>query len=282
MLKIGYLGPMGTFAHEATLGYVRESLLLTQGDEVELKPFPTKLDVLVAVESQEIDQGIVPIENSIEGSVTETLDGLSRFDHLVVTTELVLPISQNLMALKEATVDGLTEVWSHPQGLAQCRGWLHEHGLATMEHSSTAAAAKAVKDSGRLDVGAIANRAAASVFGLDILKADLQDERENHTRFVVVVKGAMKPTRSAKTMLLITPSKEESGVLAAMLNVFASLSLNLSWIESRPTKRRLGTYQFFMDIESKDNEENLEKSILILRTLGHQVRVLGSYHSIAL
>ncbi len=282
MKKIGYLGPMGTFAHEATLGYVRESLSVTQDSDIELKPYPTKLDVLEAVDSKEIDQGVVPIENSIEGSVTETLDGLSRFDDLVVTTELVLPISQNLMALPSATVEKLSEVWSHPQGIAQCRGWLHERHLAAVEFSSTAAAAKAVRDSGRSDVAAIANRAAASVFGLNILKPDLEDEKENRTRFVVVLKDEKKLTISAKTMLLITPSKEESGVLAAMLNVLAALSLNLTWIESRPTRRRLGTYQFFIDVESKDNSEILEKAITILRTLGHQVRVLGSYQSIAL
>lgn len=279
-MKLGYLGPAGTFSHEVAMGFVERMGI--SGSDLALVPQATKLDVLEAVSDGNVDVGIVPIENSIGGSVPETVDGLLRYGNLFIQTEVVLPVSQNLMALPGTTVEALTEVWSHPQGIAQCRNWLHRSGCATTQFSSTAGAAKAVRDSGRSDVAAIANRAAADVFGLAILVSNLQDEAENHTRFVVVARGNEAVQNASKTMVLLTPSEERSGVLAAILNVLAALALNLTWIESRPTKKRLGAYQFFLDVEAGMHEPRLANAVSILKILGHDVRVLGSYDSITL
>lgn len=281
-VRLGFLGPEGTFSHEAAFGYVKIAFPMAEAHRVDTVAFSTKLDVIEAVARGTVERGIVPIENSIEGSVPETLDGLLRFDEVFIQSEVILPVSQNLMALDGAVISGLTEVWSHPQGIAQCRSWLHQQNVTTTQFSSTAAAAKAVRDSNRMDVAAIANRSAAQVFGLQILKSNLQDEQENHTRFVVLEHGVTAHDQAVKSLLLLTPREEKSGVLASILNVLAALSLNLAWIESRPTKRQLGTYQFFLDVEAGMQEEKIQKAISILTMLGHDVRVLGSYNSIAL
>ncbi|MFC4769654.1 prephenate dehydratase [Effusibacillus consociatus] len=269
-VKVGYLGPRGTFSEEASLRYFA-------GKDVEWKMYPSIVDVLDAVQEQEIDCGVVPIENSIEGSVNTTMDGLAQDPDLFIEAELVLPIEQNLLVNEGTVLSDIKEIWSHPQALAQCRNFIRSLGVRVKTWDSTATAALELAECKRQDIGAIGNAWAAKNFGLHILQSNLQDMSENHTRFVVVRRGETALSRADKSMLLITLNEERAGALVHVLNIFAALELNLTRIESRPTRKKLGTYQFFIDVEAGVQEEDLQKAVSIIGTFGHQVRVLGSY-----
>ncbi|MDR3270174.1 MAG: prephenate dehydratase [Peptococcaceae bacterium] len=269
-MKVGYLGPKGTFSEEAASRYFA-------GVNAALYPFPTILDVLDEVETGAIDKGIVPIENTIEGSITFAVDRLTESEDLFVQGELILEVAQNLLGNAQVPLEELREIWSIQPALAQCRQLIRGLQVSVKNFDSTASAALAVKESGRTDVAAIASSWAARQLGLEIVADHIQDTASNQTRFVVVVKGKQILEQPRKTMMVLLPNHERSGVLMNILHVFYALDLNLTWIESRPTKKQLGTYQFYLDVESPLQDERMGKALSILQTLGHQVRVLGSY-----
>lgn len=275
-MKVAYLGPQGTFSQEAAYRYYERQ-------SVDWIMCHTITDVLECVAQGLADEGVVPIENTIEGSIRLSVDGLLTYPELVIRGEVVLRVAQNLLTRERVPLTSIREIWSIPAALAQCRQLIKSLGASIREFDSTAAAAAAVKASDRTDVAAIASQAAATEFQLNMIATDVQDNAENHTRFIVVgnERSAEFTDRAdmsgTKTMLLITPSEDRSGVLANMLHVFAALDINLSWIESKPTKKRLGHYQFFIDAEAGLQSDVMQRALLILRTLGHDVRVLGSY-----
>ncbi|GMA49750.1 prephenate dehydratase [Alicyclobacillus contaminans] len=269
-MHVAYLGPHGTFSEEAAMRYFAR-------EEVTWTVCQTIPDVLEAVQRGDVTYGMVPIENSIDGSVTVALDGIFAAPELFVCGEFVLPVQQMLLGLPETNLADVREIWSIPPALAQCRQFLHRHGFPTRHFSSTAAAAKEIVASGRTDVAAIASAFAAKTFGLSILHEQIQDADNNHTRFVIVRKGQVIPANADKTMLLVLPCAEYAGILATILNVFAAFHLNLSWISSRPTKTRLGTYQFAFDVEAGLEDPKMQKAISILRTFDHQVRIVGTF-----
>lgn len=273
MVKVGYLGPKGTFSEEATYRYFFEQR------DVQLVALQTIMDVLEEVKSGNLDQGVVPIENSIEGSINTTVDSLAESKNLFVQGEIVLNVSQHLLVNKGTKLEDIREVWSIPPAIAQCRNFIQNLKAHVKNFDSTAAAALALKNSGQKDAGAIASAWAARQMDLDILTSDIQEYPINHTRFVVVTKDQQPPESAQKTMLLIVPSRDYSGMLVNILNVFATLNLNLTWIESRPTKRRLGTYQFYLDIEAGLGDDSLSKALSILEIIGHEVRVMGSFNT---
>ncbi|MBW8348882.1 prephenate dehydratase [Bacillus sp. IITD106] len=269
-MKVAYLGPKGTFSEEAALRYFSNSAS-------ETKMYSTIFDVLEAVDEGEVDKGIVPIENAIEGTITMTTDAL--INHNVwIEGEAVLPVRLHLLTVKGARLEDIKEIWSIPPALAQCRIFTKEIRAETKHFGSTSGAAEALCQSGRLDAGAVASEFAADIFGLDIAKRDIHDNDCNSTRFLVLSKtpnGNIHETD--KSMLLITPTEDRPGLLAIILNVFSSLNINLSWIESRPTKKKLGTYRFFIEAALGVHDANLKKAVTILEAYGHEVRVLGSY-----
>ncbi|MBX5437510.1 MAG: prephenate dehydratase [Alicyclobacillaceae bacterium] len=277
-MRVGYLGPRGTFSEDAAVQYAAAQ---AGNVNVEWRMFATIQDVMDALSQGTIDQGVVPIENSIEGTVRMTIDCLVEDPDLFIRGEVVLPIAQHLLALPGVRLDDVREVWSHPQALAQCRGFLRQLSVQTQACASTASAVEAVARSGRRDVAAIGPERSAREHGLVVLAADIHDNERNETRFAVVVKGPQAVTQPTKTMLLVSPSEDRAGVLATILHVLAAVGLNLTWIESRPTKRRLGTYQFFMDVQAGIDDSRMQKALAILQTLGHDVRVLGSYTTVA-
>lgn len=269
-MKWAFLGPRGTFTEEAALHLIGSKA-------VEVEPYRSIPDVLEAVALRKADKGVVPLENSIEGSVHSTLDSLLSQTELFVQEELVLAVVQNLIANPDSALSDIQEVWSHPQALAQCTMYLRDLGVQQMTFDSTARAVAAVQDSGRKDVAAIGAAVAADLFNLKILQREIQDAHQNHTRFVVVGFPGTGPIVADKTMLVITPCKEHAGVLASLLQVFAALHVNLSWIESRPTRTRLGTYQFFLDVEAGMQTNEMQTAVQVIQTYGHSIRVLGSY-----
>jgi len=272
ILKVGYLGPKGTFSEEAALLYFSNG-------ENETVMYSNIFDVLEAVDEGEVDKGIVPIENAIEGTITMTTDGLINHD-VWIEGEAVLPVKLHLLTVKGANLEDIKEIWSIPPALAQCRVFTKKIKAETKHYSSTSGAAEALSQEGRQDAGAVASELAAKTFGLDIAKRDIHDNDCNSTRFLVLSKtpnGNLYET--GKSMLLITPTEDRPGLLAIILNVFSSLGINLSWIESRPTKKKLGTYRFFLEAALGVHEPNLKKAITILETYGYEVRVLGSYNA---
>jgi prephenate dehydratase len=271
-VKVGYLGPQGTFSEEAAIHYFRE-------ETAERIPYNAIADLLEEVAQGAVDRAIVPIENTIEGSIHLTIDALTDCADLFVEGELILPVAQHLLALPGTRLTDIREVWSIAPAIAQCRRFLRRLDVTTREFPSTAAAAEAITASGRHDVAAVASALAAQRFGLTILEEGIQDVRANHTRFVVIRRGHVSPPAARKTMLLIIPCEEHTGVLANILHVFASLGLNLTWIVSRPTRERLGMYQFYLDVEAGLHDDRVRKALSILNILGHSVRVLGSYET---
>lgn len=274
-MRVGYLGPRGTFSEEAATRYYA-------GQQIELIAYTTLFDVIEEVQLGSIDTAVVPIENTIEGPINITLDCLSESADLFVQGEVILSVTQHLLGLAETELAAVKEVWSIPPAIAQCRKFIRSLGASIKHFDSTAAAAAELKRSGRSDVGAIASEWAAKQIGLRIVAEKIQETEQNHTRFVVVTKGQNWLAHPQKTMLLIAPNEEHVGILASIVYIFAALNVNLTWIESRPTKMRLGTYQFYLDAEASLQDDSMQKAIAILTTLGHSVRVLGNYSSCVL
>jgi prephenate dehydratase len=268
---IGYLGPRGTFTQEALEAHFPDFF----DDET---PYATVPDVLFAVQSGEVDKGIVPIENSIEGSVNVTLDTLAFDTDLVIEREVVQPVRHCLVARQGVTREDIKGIISHPQATAQCRGflarWFPDAPVAAA--NSTAEAAVAVSKSTE-PFGAIATELAASIYGLEVLDCDLEDYPGNVTRFVVVGKEKGQRTGKDKTSIVCFIQANRPGSLLEILQEFASRGVNLSKIESRPTKKVLGEYYFFIDVDGHVDDPEVSAAIGSLVGRLRELRLLGSY-----
>jgi prephenate dehydratase len=271
--RVAFLGPHGTFTEEA---------LLSQPDlaEGELVPIRSIPEVIVGVERGEADLGVVPIENSIEGSVNATLDTLA-FDtdpDVVIQRELVLAIDLNLVARSGTELTDVRQVVSHPHASAQCREWLARKlpGVEVVAANSTAEAAQGISRSKRAGRAAISTALAANLYGLEVLAADVEDHPENQTRFVLLGRGIPAPTGHDKTSLVCFQSQDRPGSLLSILQEFAARAINLSKLESRPTKRGLGQYCFFIDCEGHVADEVVADALRNLAAK-QSVKFLGSY-----
>ena len=272
MKTIAYLGPAGTFCEEA---------VLAQPDlaEQKLLPMRTIQDVLDAVETEEADLGAVPIENSIEGSVNATLDGLVEANDLFIQREIVIPIALNLCVKPGTKLSAITEVVTHPMAEGQCRNWLQKklpdaHVVAA---NSTSEAVELVAKSSKEGMAAVGNRLAAQMFGLGLLAEDIEDHPENKTRFVLIGKGIPPISGHDKTSVVCFQSEDKPGSLLAILSEFGSRAINLTKLESRPTKKSLGDYCFHIDFEGHIEEELVADCLRDLATKQAQVKLLGSY-----
>lgn len=274
-MKLGYLGPKGTFSQEAAMLYAEKNTELC-----EYKMFLNITDVIAAVEEGVVDEGIVPIENSIEGTVTSTVDTLIFDADLFIRCELVLKVNQNLMANKGTKISEIKRIFSHPQGLAQCRKYIRSIGiLETSSVSSTAEAAYIVSKSSE-PIGAIAPKRAAEVYGLDILGENIQDDGTNETRFIVISKKESELRAGLKTSIAFTLDNDNSpGRLYKVLDILNIYEINMIKIESRPAKHKLGTYVFYIDLIA-ENEEDLRDAIKMLKRKVAFFKFLGSYSSI--
>ena len=272
-LRVGFLGPRGTFTEQA---------LLTQPDlaAAELVPYPTMADVLRATETGEVDHGFVAIENSIEGTVNVTSDTLAFDVDVLIQREVVIPIQQHLMSVPGATLGGIDEVVSIPHATAQARRFLHRElpSVRTRAANSTSEAARLVAEAADPKVAAIGNQLAASIYGLEVLAADIEDHPENETRFVAVAPGTVPaPTGHDKTSVVVFQREDAPGSLLAILQQFAARSINLTNLQSRPTKKGLGDYCFLLDLEGHLADGLVADCLKALRVRGHEVKFLGSY-----
>lgn len=275
MLNVGYLGPRGTFTEEAATRY----FLRGAGKEKPtLTPYRTIPEVLTDVESGRLDLGVVPIENSIEGSVAVTLDVLVHEVDLQINGEIVLPIRHHLMVKRGVTLDQIESVLSHPQALAQCRRSLDKllPGVVQSAATSTAEAARIVAAADR-PLAALGNNLAASLNDLEILRMDMQDLEGNATRFVVVGKNPTPATGHDKTSIVFAFSADRPGNLYRALKAFADRHISLMKLESRPAKRSLGDYIFFADMEGHTSDEAIWEALQEVRGECAFFRVLGAY-----
>ncbi|WP_332237358.1 prephenate dehydratase [Sporolactobacillus sp. KGMB 08714] len=272
-MRIAYLGPSGTFSEEAAIRLFSDTDTLLPQESMD--------DVLQAVSSAAVDKGVVPIENSIAGTIDTSIDGLLTY-RLFIEADVIFPISLYLFGTENCGLDTIQHVVSITPALEQCRALIRDKSWVCDRVGSTAAAAKAVRERNQPEWAAIASKCAADIYGLKLIASDIQDSKRNHTRFIVISRSSRLDPHQEKTMLLVTPAREHVGMLASILNVFAALSINLSWIESRPTGEKLGEYRFFIETEAGYGSDPMSKAINILRMFGHQVAILGSYSTITL
>lgn len=275
-MRIAYLGPAGTFTEDA----LREAL----GSGAPFEPLrtPTVHDAILAVERGDADRALVPFENSIEGSVRSTLDTLA-FDaeRVTIVGEHDFAVRAQLIAREALDLDRVTTVLSHPQPLAQCARFLREH-LPDAERRSVSSTAEAVRQVAESSEpwAAIGARAAAELYGCEILRADVEDESNNVTRFVWIAPAGTEAEggEAWKTSLVFAELGEDRpGALVAALQEFSSRDVNLTRIESRPLRSGLGRYMFFCDLEGSTEDQIVSEAIEALRTKAASVRILGSY-----
>jgi prephenate dehydratase len=280
-LSIAHLGPPGTYAEQATVLYIN---WLTQrtGMEAILCPYPSIAQSLQAVAAGKTQLAVVPVENSIEGSVTMTMDALWQLDSLRIQMALVMPIAHMLISCTNS-LDTIKTVYSHPQALAQCQGWLGQF-LPTVQlipSNSTTEALQIVKED--LTVAAIASSRAAQLYDLPILAKTINDYPENCTRFLVVSQDHLTSeyqiasVNATHTSIAFSVPANIPGALLKPLQVFAELGINLSRIESRPTKRSLGEYLFYMDLEIDVNASKMQSALSQLTNYIEILKIFGSY-----
>ena len=270
---LAYLGPAGTFTEQA---------LHSQTDLLDYTLTPTTSipEVLRMVSDGRADFGFVAIENSIEGSVNITQDTLTFDTDLLIQREVVSKIELNLLAHAGVGLGDVEMVLSFPHAIAQCRTWLAENlpEAATGAANSTADAARQVAEDRPPATAAIATSRAAQAYGLEILVPDIEDHPENETRFVLVAaEGVPGPSGHDKTSLVVFQDADRPGSLLGILQEFAARSINLTRLESRPTKQGLGDYCFLIDLEGHVADEVVADCLRNLHMKNGRVKFLGSY-----
>ena len=265
---IGFLGPLGTYSEEAALLY----------DKTADRLYPTITGVGEAVAAGEIDEGVVPIENSLEGPVTFTLDLLIAQPTLFIRGEIDLPIEHYLLAKPGTVPAEIKVIYSHPQALGQCRQYL-EKNYPQAEQMASLSTVLCVTDSfeSKVPAAAISPRRASELYDVDILDRGIQDVANNVTRFAVIGLSDHAPTGDDKTSMAFTLAKDSPGLLHRVLGEFADRDINLLKIESRPTKQLLGEYIFLLDCVGHREESPMKEALTALSDPISMLRILGSY-----
>lgn len=265
-LTIAFLGPLGTFSHEAVIEQF--------GEQTKLQPESSIKEVFTSLQQDKADYALVPIENSTEGVVNKSLDCLIDTP-LTICAEMILPIHHYLLS-RENNLQDITQVYSHQQPLAQCQKWLEKNlpNAALLSAKSTSQACMlAAKEA---NTAAIAGKIALNYHNLNVIAKKIEDEKNNATRFYVMGSQATKPTDKDKTAMLIWLS-HKPGSLAALLNYFAQNDINLTLIESRPYKKQIWEYFFFLEMEGHQQGEKIKKLLTQLSNKQITYKILGSF-----
>ncbi len=288
-MRIAFLGPEGTFSEEALLTSIDRA-------EVEPVPLPTIYDCVLAVQEQSVDRAFVPIENSLEGSVSATLDALVfETDEVAIVGEVVHPIQHSLIARRELPLEAIERVVSHPQANAQCARFLRERlaGAKVAAAPSTADAVRMVAET-EAPWAALGTRLSAELYGCEVLLGGVEDHPENETRFVWLEHKEAPPAEdssrrqsldrlsdrestSFKTSVVFWGLPDNPGALVEVMREFAERGVNLSKIESRPLKQGLGRYIFFADLEGSAADDAIDRAIAAVAGAVDTLRILGSY-----
>ena len=267
--RIAYLGPPGTFTEEAALLYDKTA---------QLTPLPSIAAVAAAVASGMAEEGVVAIENSIEGSVNDTLDLLIHESKVLIRKELVLPIEHHLLAKPGTEVSDVKVIFSHPQPLGQCRRFIEccFPKAQVVAALSTSAAVEEMMASSHTGA-AIGTARAAELYDAAILARQIQDQASNVTRFVVLAPVDHPPTGFDKTSLCFSFDEDRPGVLSEVLQEFADRNINLAKLESRPSKESLGRYFFLLDLEGHREEPLISEALQRVREKTALLKIFGSY-----
>jgi len=270
--KIAYLGPPGTFTEEALDKFIKDI------SQVRKISFPTVADVIRSVDRGEADEGLVPMENSIEGSVNITQDILTFESEAKIIGEVTIPVKHSLIGKKEIKLDNIKKVISHPHATAQCRKFLSTKlkSAEVIAANSTAEAVKILKKEND-DIAAIGTKTAAKIYDLEIIENDIEDNKDNKTRFVFIGNSIQPKTGNDKTSIVCFLKEDRPGSLYNILKEFACRNINLTRLESRPAKKDLGDYVFMIDLEGHLHDENIFEVIEVLRKSVYLVKILGSY-----
>lgn len=262
---IGTLGPEGSYSEKAARQW---------DDKADLKFYDDIFDTVDAIMRKEVDCSIVPIENSLEGSITLTLDLLMEHQ-LKITGEVIVRIKHCL--LSKGKIEDIKVIMSHPQGLSQCRKFIKNNfkGIEIRSDLSTSHAAKLASES--KEIAAIASGESARMYGLKILDENIQDVKENFTRFIVIGKTTPALTSNDKTSIIVYLEKNRPGALYEILGEFASRNIDLTKIESRPTKKALGDYVFYIDIRGHIEDKPIKETLSKIKSKVGMLKILGSY-----
>jgi prephenate dehydratase len=277
MLKVGYLGPEGTFSDEASSQYKKNI------GNAEFIPFSNFHEILISVDKGKIDEGIVPIENSVEGTIGIVTDMLVNEVNLKIKQEIIIPVTHYLMTRSKIKKNKVTEVLSHPQVIDQCKNYLRKHlPKAKIRFSfSTADAARQVAEATEVhslsEPAAIASKTSAKLYGLNIIDSKVNDYPDNSTRFIVLAKSDHPRTGKDKTSIVFSIKKDRPGGLYSILKEFALRNINLTKIESRPTKASLGDYYFFVDLEGYRADKKVSDALKEIKKRASFCKIFGSY-----
>jgi chorismate mutase/prephenate dehydratase len=264
--KVAYLGPRATFTHLACIQKF--------GNSAQYLPVSSNKDVFNEVERGRVHFGIVPIENSTEGVVNHTLD-MFVDSNLVIYGEVLQEVSHHLLS-KTGSIDDITTIYSHPHAIAQCRNWLENNlpKMAVSDVPSTARAAELCADDP--SAAAIASELAAELYGLKVVRSRIEDNINNFTRFLVLSQRPPERTGKDKTSIMLSV-KDKVGALYDLLRPFASYGINMTKIESRPSRRKAWEYIFFVDIEGHVEEDRVKKAVEEIKGRCLFLKILGSY-----
>lgn len=273
---IAFLAPEGTYSDEAARIFAAKM----NCENPEFVPCASLNDIYDEVERGKYEYGVLPIENSLEGPVTSTLDSFAFRGGVEIVASTVLNIHHCLLLHPEATLDDITTIASHPQGMGQCRRYLNEHFPTKERISSSSTAESARMTMQNKSVAGIASKFAGELFGCKLHEADIEDHYGNQTQFVLIARqGHKKPIEgdNIRTSLALFLDADRPGALLMILSEFAYANINLTKIQSRPTKQGLGDYMFFIDIEGDQDDPAIRTALNCLRIKLREVKVLGTY-----
>jgi chorismate mutase/prephenate dehydratase len=266
-VKVAFQGERGAYSESAVYTFF--------GDDADVKPCRDLTEVFESVDKQEAQFGVVPVENSLEGSVNQTYD-LFLTHNLKVSGEIIIRISHCLIANPSTSLEAVKTVYSHPQALAQCRSFLERLGSELIPTYDTAGSVKMLKERGQKDAAAIASEKAAEIYEMKILAREIEDTPTNYTRFFVISKNDAPITGRDKTSIIFAAA-HTPGSLYHALGEFAKRNINLTKIESRPTKQKAWEYNFYLDFEGHRSEKRCAEALKALAKSGAFLKILGSY-----
>ena len=265
--RVAFQGERGAYSEEAIFSFFKSDVIVS--------PYQTLFDTFEAVQKKEVDFAVVPVENSLEGSINETYDLLLATD-LKVQGEINLRIHHSLIARPEIKIEKIRTVYSHPQALAQCRKYIRDLGVTPIATYDTAGSVKLIREQKSNGIAAIASARAASIYGMKVLKEGIEDNSTNYTRFFILSFGDVPPTGNDKTSIVFS-AKHVPGALFAVLKEFTDKKINLTKIESRPTREKPWEYNFYLDFEGHREDEKCKEILLFLEKKCVLTKVLGSY-----
>jgi len=269
-MRVAYLGPPGTFSEEA-LG------LCDLLRDAERRDYPTISEAFEAVSRGECQAALLPIENSLEGAVVATVDLLVHRPGMRIRREVFLPVRQNLLSRPDTPLEAVAKVVSVPIALAQCQAFLRSRLPGVPQENALSTAEAARRASEQPGVAAVASRAAAERYGLQLLREGIQDAEGNVTRFVLVMREDEKPTGRDRTSIAFTLDRDQPGGLYEVMGEFARRGINLSKIESRPNRQAMGHYIFFLDFEGHRQDPHGAEALAGVLERVHALHLLGSY-----